>query len=202
MTSTSRRVPSWPTRAQRQDRHAEQSCTELKAGLTMGLCCLLTLTKQSEIDRKYGHDLNLDSAIRADILTKLNKHLRARWNSVQVWSVVEWGKKNEGVHLHAVLRNTAGITVEWVQSTIQELGKPYIAHLKPIHDGMLAGDLENDQDDRDVAMYLTKQLRMKAILEGWPPYFHSVSKTRDWLPRMKESKGRDGCGGDSCEPTS
>jgi hypothetical protein len=32
-------------------------------------------------------------------------------------------------------------------------------------------------------VYLTKQLRMQDLLEGWPPYTHLVSRTGGWLPR-------------------
>ena len=173
------------TPAQRWYRRAEWEFARLKAGLDCGPCWLLTVTRQRAPEAGWGQDLNLDTAIRGDVLTPLTRRMRRRWRGVETWSVLEWGKKNEGAHLHVVVRGTVGLTTEWVNEVIQAKRKPYEAHVEPIEDASVTEDV---QVWGDIVTYLTKQLRDRDILEGWPPYTHVVSATSGWLPRDDDTE--------------
>jgi hypothetical protein len=110
----------------------------------------------------------LDTTFRADIWYTFRTRLLQRWPAMQAWTVLEWGRER-GIHLHAVLRGTPGITAEWVQHLADLAGT--------------AAHMEEVVDPVGLAGYLTKGLLERALTDAWPRYFRPVSQTRGWCPR-------------------
>ena len=101
--SKTRMGSRWPTRAEREKWRAERAFAELKAGLGMGPCWLLTLTKHINPEAGWGNERNLDLGIRGAIWTPLLRQIRTYggWPAAEAWTVQEWGEIAVGVHLHS-----------------------------------------------------------------------------------------------------
>lgn len=150
----------------------------------MGPCWLITLRKLIETEQGWVNVTNIQTAMRGEIWTPLLKEIRGPWPETQAWSVLEWGEKATGVHLHGVVRGPVGITSAWLDETVRGIRLDYTAHLEPIKDQIIT---EGPHTGEEVVVYLTKQLRMQDILEGWPPYTHVVARTGSWLPREADA---------------
>jgi hypothetical protein len=131
----------------------------LEDGMRRGPCWLIGLT-----DGRCTHLL-----LRPETWHKLLTQLKRAWPSCEAATAYEWSQKR-GIHLHAVVRGTPGLSTEWVVSHVERPDSSVRAHCKPVFDG------------DGLAGYLVKAIGRSVAVDGWPRYFRPVSMTRGWSP--------------------
>jgi hypothetical protein len=126
-------------------------------------CWLLTVTRGRDV---LGCDL------RSGAWHVLLTRMKQQWPEAQAWTCLEYGKRR-GVHLHAVVKNTAGLlTQAWLDQWVALQGDGTCVHLVRVY-----GDSET------LPRYLTKSLAQAYAPGSWPRYVRPVSATRGWCPR-------------------
>ena len=156
---------SLPSLQERLNGRARREYVRLLRGMQGGQCWLVTLT------RGRGLDLLLREEAWHPLLTRL----RQRWPECQAWTVYEWGDRR-GVHLHVVIKETSGLTEEWLQHVVGLLQNGTKVCVQPV------------TDPTGIARYLTKQLPNKRIMTGWPKHFRPVTTTRGWCAEWLSPK--------------
>lgn len=160
-SATNRKRWGGRTIQERRNQRVRQEYAKLHRGMLGQECWFFTLT--------CGR--RLDPAIRKDVWHVLRTRLKQQWPEMQAWTVVEWGKRR-GVHLHAVVKGTPGLTEEWLQHVVELLHDETAIHI---------GDACLHSTDQ-LARYLTKQHADPRQAMGWPRGFHPFSATRGWCP--------------------
>lgn len=163
-----RRRQSERERRQQARRRARAT---LEQGMALGPCVFITLTTtRVRTDGTVGRDYTVEPTIRSEVWHLLWTRLRHRWPEAQEFTVLEWGKRT-GIHLHAVVRDAPGLSVEWMRAAL--------ASQYPLIE--LWGE---DVDSAcGLARYLTKAFPTEASTAAlWGRYTHPTSHSRGWLP--------------------
>jgi len=133
----------------------------LLRGMQDGPCHHLVLTKGRSIDPN----------MRQEEWRRLRIRLNKQWPGFQAWNTIQWSDRR-GVHIHAIIKGTPGITKEWLNHVMDLMGNGSSIYLTEV----------NPYDAPYVARYVTRKLGDKKQMRSWPRYFRPVTTTRGWCP--------------------
>lgn len=164
---TNRKSRGGRTLKERQNQRARREYARLCSGMAGQDCWFITIT--------CGRYLDLN--IRKDVWHSLRTRLRQQWPTAEAWTATEWSQRR-GVHLHAVVKGTPGLTLDWVD------------HLLGLRQDGAAAFVEQVRPDTEsvLARYLTKQFAQPQHIQHWPRGFHPFSATRGWCTSSQSRK--------------
>jgi hypothetical protein len=87
---------------------------------------------------------------------------------------MEWAKRS-GIHLHVVVRDVPGLTVEWIDAVLARRYPAINVHEQEVYSG------------HGLTRYLTKSLGSLGR-QDWGRYSHPTSQSRGWFPRSVQAQ--------------
>jgi hypothetical protein len=143
----------------RDEKRARRSYTLIRAGALGHETVFFTLTKGRDVELELRDHWHL-------LLTRAKR----RWPDCEAVTVYEYSPQR-GAHLHVVMKNAPGVTSAWLQHVLDVCGSK-----------VNVGGFRLVYDTEGLARYLTKQMRDRVIVDGWPRYFRPLTMTRNWCP--------------------